>query len=257
MRRDLVVMPAEGISLAELSEIVQSTDYQGYPVVRSQTDRTIKGFIRKNDLRYALDRARRNYTLSPNTLCTFSEYVDAQGDDSGLLPHPDIVVPSGAYHGAEVNHVDFGQYVDEIPLNVPPKMPLEIVLQLFRRMGPRVVLVNHEGQLAGMVTIKDLLRHEASEKAAEEVAAANAAAEGHSRTGSWSEWSPIPDSRGGQLEGLLEDGLVWAQTRGVGVVNEVIARVRSARPGGGVQMGQGRSDHAYSFEMNEDGRRSG
>lgn len=254
MRKDLVVMPADGISLAELSEIVQSTDYQGYPVVRSATNRTIVGFIRKNDLRYALDRARRNYSLSPEALCTFSQFVDAQGDDSGLLPHPDIVVPGDAYSGADVHHVDFGQYVDEIPLNVPPKMPLEIVLQLFRRMGPRVVLVNHEGQLAGMVTIKDLLRHEASEKAAEEVAAANAAASGgHSREGSWSEWTPTPDPRGGQLEGILEDGLVWAQTRGVGVVNDVIARVRTARPGGGV----GQRDTNFSFEMNDEGRRSG
>jgi len=46
--------------------------------------------------------------------------------------------------------VDFGQYVDEVsaahwaeqeadglqtPLTVSPKMPLEIVMQLFRRMG--------------------------------------------------------------------------------------------------------------------------
>lgn len=251
MRKDLTVMPADGLSLAELSEIVQSTEYQGYPVVRSATDRTVKGFIGKNDLRYALDRARRNYKLSPDALCTFSTSADAQGDDSGLLPHPDIVVPDSAY-GSEVDTVDFGQYVDEIPLSVPLKMPLEIVLQLFRRMGPRVILVNYEGQLAGMVTIKDVLRHEAGEKAAQEVAAAAAANTTHSRSGSWDEWEPTPDPRGGQLEGLLEDGLVWARTHGVGVVNDVISRVRSARPGG-IQV----SRESYSFEMNDEGRRSG
>jgi chloride channel 3/4/5 len=161
------------------------------------------------------------------------------------------VVQEAAY-GSEVNHVDFGQYVDEIPLNVPPKMPLEIVLQLFRRMGPRVILVNHEGQLAGMVTIKDLLRHEAGEKAAQEVAAQAAAANtGHSRSGSWGEWTPTTEGRP-QLEGLLEDGLVWAQTRGVGVVNDVIARVRTARPGN-IRV----SRESFSFEMNDEGRRSG
>ncbi|GMK56525.1 hypothetical protein CspeluHIS016_0303650 [Cutaneotrichosporon spelunceum] len=253
MRKDLVVMPADGLSLAELSDVVQSTEYQGYPVVRSSVDRTIKGFIRKNDLRYALDRARRNYKLSPDALCTFTQFADGEGDDSGLLPHPNIVVPDVAY-GSEVETVDFGQFVDETPINVPPKMPLEIVLQLFRRMGPRVILVNDEGRLAGMVTIKDVLRHEAGEKAAQEVAAAAAVADtSHQGAGSWAEWAPSQDPRGGgRLEGILEDGLVWAQTHGAGVVNEVISRVRSARPGA-IRV----SREAYSFEMNAEARRSG
>jgi hypothetical protein len=53
--------------------------------------------------------------------------------------------------GGQSGTVDFGQYVDEVglsmscqraeadnvqtPLTVSPKMPLEIVMQLFRRMG--------------------------------------------------------------------------------------------------------------------------
>jgi len=37
-----------------LGEIVQSTSYQGFPVVRSEEDRTIVGFVNKAELRYAL-----------------------------------------------------------------------------------------------------------------------------------------------------------------------------------------------------------
>lgn len=37
-----------------IGEIVQSTNYQGFPVVKSTTDKTVIGFIRKNELRYAL-----------------------------------------------------------------------------------------------------------------------------------------------------------------------------------------------------------
>lgn len=265
MKKDVVTIPATGLSLHQLGELVQSTSYQGFPLVRSPTDLTIMGFIRKNDLRYALERARRTYKLAHDAQCTFYEMVDASGDDSGLLPQPDIVVPRPPSRGGpnpygesdEIHRLDFGQYVDEIPLTVPPKMPLEIVLQLFRRMGPRVILVSLEGKLAGLVTIKDVLRHEASEKVREAAVALS-----HSRAQSWdADWAPIPGddnlarpaSRRGApiLEGLLEDGLVWAQTRGVGVVNDVIARVRPVRPGGA------RPDEQYSFEMSGDSEERG
>lgn len=33
---------------------MQSTSYQGFPVVRSEEDRTIVGFVNKAELRYAL-----------------------------------------------------------------------------------------------------------------------------------------------------------------------------------------------------------
>lgn len=39
-------------------EIVQSTSYQGFPVVRSDDDRTIIGFVNKVELRYALGKFR-------------------------------------------------------------------------------------------------------------------------------------------------------------------------------------------------------
>ncbi len=68
MKKDLVLMPATGVPLEQISEpssiplsqadaigeIVQSTNYQGFPVVRSQEDKTIIGFVRKQELRYAL-----------------------------------------------------------------------------------------------------------------------------------------------------------------------------------------------------------
>lgn len=125
-------------------------------------------------------------------------------------------------------------------------MPLEIVLQLFRRMGPRVILVSHEGTLVGLVTIKDVLRHEASEK--HRVATAENAAS-RSRQGSWDAgWGGPPGGpdRAPALEGLLEDGFTWARTHGVGVVNTALQRVRQYN---GTPP---RSDEAYRFEMNDE-----
>jgi hypothetical protein len=54
MKKDLVLMTATGVPLERIREIVQSTNYQGFPVVRSDEDKTIIGFVRKTELRYAL-----------------------------------------------------------------------------------------------------------------------------------------------------------------------------------------------------------
>lgn len=218
MRKDLVVIPSTGLPLSELQRLVQGSSFQGFPVVATETDRTIIGFIPKTELRFALDRARRSYSLSPDAVCTFSDRDAPAGGVSG---------------GGGVDRVDFGQYVDETPLTVSPKMPLEIVLQLFRRMGPRVILVQAEGQLQGLVTIKDVLRHEATEKHREAAEARELRELRRDSTEGWGEWAPLGDTQGPVLEHALESGLNWAQTRGVGVVNDVIARVRAARPGSG------------------------
>lgn len=107
------------------------------------------------------DKAMRTRHLSPDATCTFHSLP---GDAStSRLSAPDIVIP-GRHAGrspnldqsrpsaSEVYEVDFGQYVDEVnwhhatffpkrradwqtALSVSPKMPLEIVMQLFRRMG--------------------------------------------------------------------------------------------------------------------------
>ena len=49
-----VALIATRSSSDKTGEIVQSTSYQGFPVVRSEEDRTIVGFVNKAELRYAL-----------------------------------------------------------------------------------------------------------------------------------------------------------------------------------------------------------
>lgn len=51
----------------------------------------------------------------------------------------------------------------QTPLTVAPQLPLEIVMQLFKRMGPRVILVEDHGVLCGLVTVKDVLKYTLTE----------------------------------------------------------------------------------------------
>lgn len=64
MKRDLVVIHADGMPVSHLEEILQSTDYRGFPVVKGQTDATVLGFILKTELRFSLGEMRLLYSDS-------------------------------------------------------------------------------------------------------------------------------------------------------------------------------------------------
>ncbi|KAK4686453.1 chloride channel 3/4/5, partial [Tremellales sp. Uapishka_1] len=276
MKKDIIVMNSSGTPLQEIGEIVQSTSFQGFPVVRSESDRTIIGFVRKTELRYALDKARRSRTLSPNAICTFECISEDANKANGLLTQRDIVIPgesryntpnlrSSEVMGAGMNlnegsldRVDFGQYVDETPLTVSPKMPLEIVMQLFRRMGPRVIIVGHEGRLCGLVTVKDVLRYEAKEHHLQTSQNQNM----HERTESsdsthngWQDsWAAVEDGEasGAGLEIALEEAWRWLRIRGSRMYNIGLGLAR--RSGGGGRRGGPGPEEVFSYDLGEDSR---
>lgn len=108
-------------------DIVQHTNYQGFPVVKSHEDQTIVGFVRKNELRIVLEKTRRVRNLSFNATCTFQCIRAIPEDAHELLERPDILIPNregrmtantgtenGEDDGGEISHVDFGQYVDDV-----------------------------------------------------------------------------------------------------------------------------------------------
>jgi chloride channel 3/4/5 len=45
-------------------------------------------------------------------------------------------------------------------LAVHPRLPLETVMELFKKLGPRVILVEHRGRLTGLITVKDCLKYQ-------------------------------------------------------------------------------------------------
>ncbi len=81
--------------------------------------------------------------------------VDATQD---LTSFP--VIPTN--HGAD--YVDFRPWIDQTPITLSPTLPVEIVLEIFKKMGLRYALISNHGRLCGIVTKKDLLRHLATLK---------------------------------------------------------------------------------------------
>jgi chloride channel 3/4/5 len=118
---------------------------------------------------------------------------------------------------------------------------------------PRVILVSQEGSLVGLVTVKDVLRHEAF---THHHRSSQPKPTGHTRHDSSSSWNGWGDSwqeqeevggvRGNGLEYALEVGLSWVKIRTAGLVG-MLGRGRNGRrrdPGG--------VDAAYDYELSED-----
>ena len=125
-------------------------------------------------------------------------------------------------------------------------------------LRPRVILVTEEGQLLGLVTVKDLLRHEVHQQTRSQSAANSrprtplgAQPSNHNRNEStvssngWNEsWADVElDHRGHGLEIALEEGLAWVRARAAPFTG-LLARFSGRRTGGG-------HEEAMSYELGE------
>ncbi|KAL1917300.1 uncharacterized protein VTP21DRAFT_4956 [Calcarisporiella thermophila] len=148
MQRDLVVLSATGQRLDEIDVILHETAYQGFPVVQDKKSMVLLGFIGRSELKYAIDKAKRVRGVSNSAHCFFTteEFPNSLAD----------LEENGE---STSNFIDFGPYIDQTPIAVHPRLPLETVMELFKKMGPRVILIEHAGRLVGLVTVKDVLKY--------------------------------------------------------------------------------------------------
>ncbi|KAF9115074.1 hypothetical protein BGX27_008997 [Mortierella sp. AM989] len=136
---DLVVVTATGNTLDSLDNLLHDTHYKGYPVVSSLRDMMLVGYISRTELRYAIDEARKR-NLPGNTPA------------GNVVP---ILENTPAF-------IEFRLWMDQTPITVSHRFPMDQVIVIFRRLGVRYVLCTQHGQLLGLITKKDVLKHLAS-----------------------------------------------------------------------------------------------
>lgn len=175
MISDLTVLTVSGngVTLDEVEGILRGNKFQGFPVVRDNAGKMLLGYLGRTELLYGLERARRERNHLPGRArCLFTPPSE---EGSGGLPHvPGTTVgasttpvatglvtsPAGDSY-SDTPTIDFSRFVDPTPLTVHPSLPLETVMEIFKKLGPRVILVEHRGRLCGLVTIKDCLAYQA------------------------------------------------------------------------------------------------
>lgn len=180
MTSSLLSLPASDLLVREAERLLDDNKFQGFPIVEDRTSKVLVGYIGRTELRYAISKARRTQPLAPNAKCIFT-YENASATSRIHSPAP---ITPGPYLDAprtfdELENttgsktVDFTPYVDHTPISVHPRLPLETVMELFKKMGPRVILVEQRGKLMGLVTVKDCLKYQFKVEAQENATTAN------------------------------------------------------------------------------------
>ncbi|KAH9839164.1 Cl-channel protein [Rhodofomes roseus] len=214
MKTELHTIPASGICIRDVEERLKTSDVKGFPVVSADGTNTLIGYIDRAELRYVLDKARRVQNISSATPCSFAsdqddhDQIEFQVDFPGMPTGPALgidedismeILETTATPGV----LKFWPWVNQTPFTVSPQLPLEIAMQMFKRMGPRVILVEDRGELLGLVTVKDVLLFTLAE---------------HSQTKSpWGE---------AEFEGILEEVWTWTTDRFYAFISYCRALVR-------------------------------
>ena len=159
MTSECTALPSTGLTLRTLEQVLATNKYQGFPIIESRATKNLIGYIGRTELRYAIDRAKKEAFVSSNAKCFFSQ------PDSTAVQTPSTAAPPVTFDAIESStgqqqSVDFSRFIDPTPLAVHPRLPLETVMELFKKMGPRVILVEYRGRLAGLVTVKDCLKYQ-------------------------------------------------------------------------------------------------
>ncbi|KAI0798565.1 Cl-channel protein [Irpex lacteus] len=168
MKAELHVLTVTGLTVRQIEEVLENTSVQGFPIVNEAN--ILMGYIGRTELRYILDKAKKVQGTRPDTLCSFAaeEHERDEIEFSGIATGPGVGVDDDLSMEmlettASSDVLKLWPWVNQTPLTVSPQLPLEIVMQLFRRMGPRVILVEDQGALCGLVTVKDVLKYTLTE----------------------------------------------------------------------------------------------
>lgn len=160
MVRDLVTIPVSGLTLVDVEALLDKYNFRGFPIVETRKHKMLLGYIGHRELSWAVRQARRQLqgSVSDGTKCYFTTPESQHTRSGGKGSHPVAAAADDLNNGR--GSIDFAQYIDAAPLAINPRLPLETCLDIFKSLGPRVILVEYKGRLVGLITIKDVLKFE-------------------------------------------------------------------------------------------------
>uniref|UniRef100_A0A3P9IL37 Chloride channel protein n=2 Tax=Oryzias latipes TaxID=8090 RepID=A0A3P9IL37_ORYLA len=137
----LTVLTQEGMTVGEVESLIESTRFSGFPVVLSQESQRLVGFVLRRDLLISIDNARKRQDgIVSASQVVFTEHLPP------LSPEAPPPLPLRGI-------------MDLSPFTVTDHTPIDITVDIFRKLGLRQCLVTHNGKLLGIITKKDVLKH--------------------------------------------------------------------------------------------------
>ncbi|XP_061164575.1 H(+)/Cl(-) exchange transporter 3-like isoform X1 [Saccostrea echinata] len=136
----LSVITQDSMTVTEVEHLLKSTSHNGFPVVISQESQYLLGFVLRRDLSLAISNALKK---KDGVMNESSVYFTTRVPDNPTGPTP----------------LKLRKIIDLAPVTITDQTPMEIVVEMFRKLGLRQTLVTHKGSLLGIITKKDVLRH--------------------------------------------------------------------------------------------------
>ncbi|MFH4979986.1 hypothetical protein AB6A40_006695 [Gnathostoma spinigerum] len=136
----LRVLTQDSMSVGDIETLLRETDYNGFPIVVSKENHYLVGFYTRRDLQLALHTARKTQAyIVTNSIVYFTNNVPERKDGE---PAP----------------LRLRKLIDLAPMTITDQTPMETVIDMFRKLGLRQVLVTRSGRLLGIITKKDILQ---------------------------------------------------------------------------------------------------
>lgn len=139
----LAVLTQDSMTIDDIDMLLKTSSHNGYPVIISAESQYLVGFVLRKDLQMALSSAKRTRDPNDRTPVIFSSSSSSTSSPSYSARDP----------------INFSRIVDLAPITITDQTPMEVVIDMFRKLGLRQVLVTHKGRLLGIITKKDVLVH--------------------------------------------------------------------------------------------------
>ncbi len=123
----LAVLTQDSMTVDDIDTLLKTTNHNGFPVVVSRESQYLVGFVSRKDLSLALSNAKRTCEVYENTKVLFSTSTPAMPP----APNP--------------QPLKLRRVVDLAPITITDQTPMETVIDMFRKLGLRQVLVTHNG----------------------------------------------------------------------------------------------------------------
>jgi len=135
----LTIFAQDGMTIGNIEEILIESSFNGFPVVVSHECNYLVGFVLRKDLVLALTHAKKTKSnISQNTQVFFAD------------PPSNI---------STSNLIKMKKVVDMATITVTDVTPMDTIIDIFKKLGLRHILVTRKGKLLGIITKKDLLTH--------------------------------------------------------------------------------------------------
>ncbi|KAJ1734406.1 glycerol ethanol, ferric requiring protein [Coemansia sp. Benny D160-2] len=150
MHTDIHALPAGPLPPAQLQAVLDasaSAGIRGFPVVDNLHDMRLVGYVSRTSLTAELASLSSS---APTTRVMLG----------GSLT-PSALSDDIAFDVSSASVVSLAHVVNTSPVTVRPRTSAETAADIFRKLGPRIILVTSEdaGQLVGLLTRKDLLKY--------------------------------------------------------------------------------------------------